>query len=152
MLTAVSFVAVLSADGSTCTVLEVAEVGRAVVDINLVWWGWGEGNDDEGLTDVDGVFLDGWSEDTDGDNDGSNIADVIPRAVVDADDDTKTGAWETSPIDVTEWRLSETPAKKFKCENFEQHTCKSIQRGQLESVIIIYLELLFNWDLVPDFD
>lgn len=26
-----------------------------------------------------------------------------------------------------------------KCENFEQHTCKSIQRGQLESVIIIII-------------
>lgn len=114
MLTAVSFVAVLSADGSTCTVLDVAEVGRVVVDINLVWRGWGEGNDDERLTDVDGVFLDGWSEDTDGDDDDSNTADVIPRAVEDADDDTKTEAWESSPLDVTEWRLSETPAKMWK--------------------------------------
>ena len=111
MLTTCSWVAVLSTDGSTCTVLEVAKVGRVGVDTNLVWWGWGEGNDDDRLNDIDGIFLDGWSEDTDGEDDGSNTTDVIPGAVENADHGTKTGAWGTSPLDVTEWRLSETPAK-----------------------------------------
>ena len=36
MLTTGSWVAVLSTDGSTCTVLEVAKVGRVGVDTNLV--------------------------------------------------------------------------------------------------------------------
>lgn len=115
----VFFVVVFSVDGFICIVFEVVEVGRVVVDINLVWWGWGEGNDDEGLIDVDGVFLDGWSEDTDGDDDGSNIVDVILRVVVDVDDDIKIGVWETFLIDVSEWRLFEILVKKFKCENFE---------------------------------
>lgn len=109
----------LITDGSTCIVLEVARVGRKVVDTNLVWWGCGEGNDNDGLSDIDGVFVDGWSEDTDGDDDGSNASDFTPSAVEDTDDDTKTGDWETSLLDFTEGRLSETPAK---CNNFEQHS------------------------------
>lgn len=110
-MTTGSWVAVLSVDDSTCTGLEAAKVGRVVVDTNLVWGGWGEGTDDDGLNDIDGVFLDGWSEDTDAEDDGSNTADVIPGDAEDADMDTKTGAWKTSPLDVAEWRLSETPAK-----------------------------------------
>jgi len=103
---------VLITDGSTCTVFEVTVVWRIiVVYTNLVWWGWVEGNDNDGLSDIDGVFLDDWSEDTDGEDDGSNTTDVNPGPVEDADDDTKTGVWENSPLDVNEWTLSETPAK-----------------------------------------
>ena len=93
-LTTVSWVVVLSTDGSTCTVLEVAKVGRRVVDANLVWWGRGEGNDDDGLSDIAGVFLDGCSEDTDSEDDGSSTTDANSGAVEEtADNDAKTGAW-----------------------------------------------------------
>ena len=111
----------LSTDGSTCKVLEVAKVGIVVVT-NLVWWGWGEENEEDGLIDIDGDLVDGWREDTDCEGDDINTADAIPGAVEDADDDTKTGVWETFPLDITEWRLSETPAK---CNNFTNIKCKA---------------------------
>ena len=97
-LTTGSWVAVLSTDGSTCKVLEVAKVGIVVVT-NLVWWGWGEENEEDGLIDIDGDLVDGWREDTDCEGDDINTADAIPDAVEDADDDTKSGGWETFSLD-----------------------------------------------------
>jgi len=106
MLTTGSWVAVLVTDGCTCRVFEVTIEGRIVVCTNLVWWGRGEGNDS------DGVFLDVWIEDTDGEeDDGSNTTGVNPEPVKDVDDEAKTGGWETLRLDVNEGKLSETPAK-----------------------------------------